>query len=92
MVVDRVTAAAGVLVGLLHRLTHLPDVIPGLIADLQDEHVDPAPVPAIVAVSAVSLIGGAAGTGEGPRLGRRRRRHLDLPAPALSAEDSKPPP
>ena len=31
-----VTAGAGVLVGLLRRVTHLPDQTSGLIADLQD--------------------------------------------------------
>jgi len=77
-----VTAGAGVLVGLLRRLTHLPDQTSGLIADLQDEHVDPGPVPAIVAVSAVSLIGGASlgpekalgsiGGGAGTWIARRR--------------------
>ena len=40
-----VTAGAGGLVGLLRRLTHLPDSTSGLIADLQDEHVDPARFP-----------------------------------------------
>ena len=54
-----VTAAAGVAVGLLHRVMRLPDQTPGLIADLQEEYVDPRLVPGIVAVSAVSLIGGA---------------------------------
>ncbi len=85
-----VTAGAGVLVGLLRRLTHLPDQTSGLIADLQDEHVDPVPVPAIVAVSAVSLIGGASlgpekalgsiGGGAGTWIARRR---------GLTTEDSK---
>ncbi len=85
-----VTAAAGLLVGLLRRLTHLPDQTSGLIADLQDERVDPRPVPAIVAVSAVSLIGGASlgpekalgsvGGGAGTWISRRR---------GLSADDSK---
>jgi H+/Cl- antiporter ClcA len=54
-----VTAAFGVVVGLLHRLTRLPEHTPGLIAEISDEHVDPRLVPAIVAVSAASLIGGA---------------------------------
>ena len=54
-----VTAGAGVLVGLLRLLTHLPDRTSGLIAELQDEHVDPRLVPGVVVVSAVSLIGGA---------------------------------
>src|SRR4029453_14273686 len=53
-----VTAGAGVLVGLVRRLTRLPEHTPGLIADLQEGRVEPRLVPGIVAVSAVSLIGG----------------------------------
>ena len=54
-----VAAAAGVVVGLLRRLTRLPEQVPGLFAELQSEHVDPGLVAGVVAVSAVSLIGGA---------------------------------
>lgn len=54
-----VTAAAGVGVGLLHRVTRLPAQTSGLIADLQKEYVEPRLVPGIAAVSVVSLIGGA---------------------------------
>jgi hypothetical protein len=36
-----VAAAAGVVVGLLRRLTRLPEDVPGLFADLQTGHVDP---------------------------------------------------
>jgi H+/Cl- antiporter ClcA len=54
-----VTAVAGLVVGVLHHLTRLPEQTPGLIADLQEEYVDPRLVPGIVVVSAVSLIGGA---------------------------------
>ena len=54
-----ITAAAGVGVGLLRHVTRLPEQIPGLIADLKEEEVNPRLVPGIVAVSAVSLIGGA---------------------------------
>ena len=54
-----VTAAVGVVVGLLRRLTRLPEEVPGLFDDLQAEHVDLGLVPGTVAVSAVSLIGGA---------------------------------
>ena len=54
-----VAASAGVAVGLLRRLTRLPADVPGLFADLQTEHVNPGLVPGIVAVSTVSLIGGA---------------------------------
>ena len=35
-----VTAAAGVVVGLLRRLTRLPWETPGLIPDLQEQHVN----------------------------------------------------
>jgi H+/Cl- antiporter ClcA len=85
-----VTAAAGVVVGLLRRLTRLPEQIPGLFADLKSEHVDTGLVPGIAAVSAVSLIGGASlgpeqalgamGGGAGTWLARRR---------ALTKEDSQ---
>jgi H+/Cl- antiporter ClcA len=54
-----ITAAAGVGVGLLRHVTRLPEQIPGLIADMKEEQVNPRLVPGIVAASAVSLIGGA---------------------------------
>ena len=54
-----VTAGAGVVVGLLRTLTKLPAQVPGLIADIESAHVDSQLVPGIVAVSGVSLIGGA---------------------------------
>src|SRR5262245_49035788 len=54
-----VTAAAGIVVGLLRQLTRLPWKTPGLFDDLQTEHVDAKLVPGIAAVSLVSLIGGA---------------------------------
>ncbi len=54
-----VTAAAGVVVGLLRRLTRLPEEIPGLFDDLKAQQVNPSLVPGTMAVSAVSLIGGA---------------------------------
>ena len=85
-----ITAAAGVAVGLLRRLTHLPDQIAGLFEDLKVGHVDTRLVPGIAAVSAVSLIGGASlgpekalgaiGGGAGTWLARRR---------ALGDEDSQ---
>ena len=85
-----VTAAAGVVVGLLRRLTGLPEEVPGLFDDLQAEHFDAGLVPGIMAVSAVSLIGGASvgpekvltsmGAGAGSWVSRRR---------GLSEEDSQ---
>jgi H+/Cl- antiporter ClcA len=54
-----VTTGAGLAVGLLHWATRLPESTPGLIEDIDDEHVDPRLVPGIVAVSVASLIGGA---------------------------------
>ena len=78
-----VTAAAGVVIGLLRRLTHLPEQVPGLFEDLQVEHVDPGLVLGTMVVSAVSLIGGASvgpekvlatmGGGVGSWTARRRR-------------------
>ena len=85
-----VAAAAGVVAGLLRRLTRLPEEVPGLFDDLKTEHVDPGLVPGVVAVSAVSLIGGASlgpekalgtmGGGAGSWMARRR---------ALGHEDSQ---
>ncbi|MGZ4681148.1 MAG: chloride channel protein [Acidimicrobiales bacterium] len=54
-----VTVVAGILVGLLRMLSHLPDKTPGIIAELQDESVDTHEVAGTVLVSAASLIGGA---------------------------------
>ena len=54
-----VAAVAGLVVGVLRRVLKVPQQTPGLIEDLQDEHVDERAMPSIVAVSAVSLIGGA---------------------------------
>jgi len=77
-----VTVAAGAAVGLLRRLTRLPDAIPGLFDDLRAEHFDAGLVPGTMAISAVSLIGGASvgpekvlasmGAGVGSWLARRR--------------------
>jgi H+/Cl- antiporter ClcA len=78
-----VTAAAGVVVGLLRRLTRLPWEVPGLFDDLKTEQVETRLVPGIVAVSTVSLIGGASlgpekalgtmGGGAGSWIAARRR-------------------
>ena len=77
-----VAAAAGAVVGLLRRLTRLPEEVPGLFEDLKTEHVDPGLVPGVAVVSAVSLIGGASlgpekalgtmGGGAGSWIARRR--------------------
>ena len=85
-----VAGAAGAVVGLLRRLTRLPEEVPGLFADLQTGQVDAKMVPGIVAVSTVSLIGGASlgpekalgamGGGAGSWLAQRR---------AFGTEDSQ---
>jgi len=54
-----VAAGAGLVVGQLRRLFAMPATTPGLIEDLQSEYIDTKMAPKIVAVSAVSLIGGA---------------------------------
>lgn len=76
-----VTAGAGLAVGLLRKVTRLPDKTAGLIDDLEREHVDAKDVAGIVVVSAASLVGGAsvgpekalgaAGGGVGGWLARR---------------------
>lgn len=78
-----VAAAAGVAVGVARRLTRLPWTTPGLFDDLQTGSVETKLVPGIVAVSLVSLIGGASlgpekalgsmGGGAGTWLARRRK-------------------
>ena len=54
-----VTAAAGVLVGVLRRLFRLPAKLPGTVEELKDQRVEPSTAPKAVAVSLVSLAGGA---------------------------------
>jgi H+/Cl- antiporter ClcA len=54
-----VTAAAGVLVGVLRRVFRLPAKLPGTFKELRDERVEPSTVLKAVAVSLVSLVGGA---------------------------------
>jgi H+/Cl- antiporter ClcA len=54
-----VTAAAGVLVGVLRRLFRLPAKLPGTVEELKDQRVEPSTVLQAVAVSLVSLAGGA---------------------------------
>jgi H+/Cl- antiporter ClcA len=54
-----VTAGAGVLVGGLRRFARLPVKLPGTVEELQEQRVEPSTVLQSVAVSAVSLAGGA---------------------------------
>lgn len=54
-----VTAGAGVLVGMLRRSLRVPAELPGTMKELKDEYVEPSTAPAAVAVSLVSLVGGA---------------------------------
>ena len=54
-----VTAAAGVLVGVLRRVFRLPAKLPGTVEELKDGRVEPSTVLKAVAVSLVSLAGGA---------------------------------
>jgi H+/Cl- antiporter ClcA len=54
-----VTAGAGVLVGVLRRFFRVPVKLPGTAQELKDQRVEPSTVPAAVAVSLVSLAGGA---------------------------------
>jgi H+/Cl- antiporter ClcA len=54
-----VTAAAGVLVGVLRRMFRLPDKLAGTLGEIKEGRVEPSTVPGAVAVSLVSLVGGA---------------------------------
>ncbi len=79
------TAGGGVVVALLRHVTKLPARIPGRLDDIENAHVDTRLVPGIVAVSAVSLIGGASlgpeqalgATGGGAATWIAQRRRLD---------------
>jgi H+/Cl- antiporter ClcA len=54
-----VTAGAGVLVGVLRHVFRLPVKMAGTVQELQDQRVEPSTVLKAVAVSLVSLAGGA---------------------------------
>ncbi len=54
-----VTASAGVIVGILRRFLRVPAKLPGTVKELKDQRVEPSMVPGAVAVSLVSLAGGA---------------------------------
>ncbi|KAA1422596.1 chloride channel protein [Mumia zhuanghuii] len=77
-----VTAGTGLIVGLIRHFLHMPAHTPGLIDELEEERVEPRSVPGTVAVSAMSLVGGASlgpeaalgsmGGGLGTYVGQRR--------------------
>jgi H+/Cl- antiporter ClcA len=77
-----VTGAAGLVVGLLRRVTRLPQDIPGFFEEVRTGQVDPKLVMGTVAASLVSLIAGASvgpekvlatmGGGAGSWVARRR--------------------
>ncbi len=54
-----VTAGAGLLVGVLRRVFRVPVEVTGTVDELKDQRVEPSTVPGAVAVSLVSLAGGA---------------------------------
>ena len=54
-----VTAGAGLLVGVLRHFFRLPEKVPGTVAAIRGERVEPSTVLGAVAVSLVSLVGGA---------------------------------
>ncbi len=54
-----VTAGAGLLVGVLRHVFRLPERLPGTVASIRDGRVEPSTVLGSVAVSLVSLSGGA---------------------------------
>jgi H+/Cl- antiporter ClcA len=54
-----VTAGAGVLVGVLRRAFRVPVKLPGTVEELKERRVEPSIAPRAVAVSLVSLVGGA---------------------------------
>ena len=54
-----VTGGAGVIVGVLRRFLRVPLELPGTVQELKDQRVEPSTVPGAVAVSLVSLAGGA---------------------------------
>ena len=85
-----VTAGAGAIVGALRRAFALPAKLPGTVQELQAQRVEPSTVPGAVAVSLVSLAGGASlgpeaglgmmGGGLGTWLSQRRKLGDDMRA------------
>ncbi len=85
-----VTAGAGVIVGVLRRVFALPAKLPGTVQELKDQRVEPSTVLKAVAVSVVSLAGGASlgpeealgllGGGLGTLVSERRKLDEDVRA------------
>jgi H+/Cl- antiporter ClcA len=85
-----VTAGAGLLVGVLRRAFQLPLKLPGTVENIKDARVEPSMAPKAVAVSLVSLVGGASlgpeealgmlGGGLGTSISRRRKLDDDIGA------------
>ena len=85
-----VTAAAGLIVGLLHRFLRVPEQTPGIIAEINTGQVDARLVPATVAhIGSLAHRGGEPGPGESAGIHGRRGRHVDRQATGLSDEDSQ---
>ena len=85
-----VTAGVGVIVGVLRRLFRVPLKSAGTVEELKDQRVEPSTVPGAVAVSLVSLAGGASlgpedalgkmGGGLGTWVSERRKLSEDVRA------------
>jgi H+/Cl- antiporter ClcA len=83
-----VTAGAGLLVGVLRRFLRLPAKLAGTFKELKDQRVEPSTVLGSVAVSLVSLVGGASlgpedalgkmGGGLGTWISDRQKRSEDV--------------
>ncbi len=85
-----VTGGAGMLVGVLRRVFRVPLKLAGTVKELEDQRVEPSTVPGAVAVSLVSLAGGASlgpedalgklGGGLGTWVSERRKLSEDVRA------------
>jgi H+/Cl- antiporter ClcA len=85
-----VTGAAGALVGLLRRALRVPLKLPGTVEQIKEQRIDLATVPGALAVSLVSLAGGASlgpeaglgmmGSGVGTWVSKRRKVTDDVRA------------
>lgn len=83
-----VTAGAGLLVGVLRRVLQVPLKMPGTLENIKGGRVEPSMAPKAVAVSLVSLVGGASlgpeealgmlGGGLGTFISRRRKLDDDI--------------